>query len=79
MFLGFHCSKTTNRFPRKIQTRFDLMEMHGGFDQVPPDEQHQGKHMGHWVSLVVSGRLRQETRPVLVSLARLVGTCAIRR
>jgi hypothetical protein len=79
MFLGFHCSKTTNRFPRKIQTRFDLMEMHGGFDQVPPDEQHQGKHMGHVVSLVGSGRLRQENRLLEASLAVLACTCANRQ
>lgn len=79
MFLGFHCSKTTNRFPRKIQTRFDLMEMHGGFDQVPPDEQHQGKHMDHVVSLVGSGRPRLENPLPLASHAVPDGTCATRR
>lgn len=69
MFLGFHCSIATNRFPRKIQARFDLMEMHGGFDQVSPDEQHQGKHMDHVVSLVGSESLRQENPLPLANLA----------
>lgn len=78
MFLKLQCSKATNRFPRKIQARFDLVEMHGGFDWVSPNEQHQGKHMGHVVSLEPPERLHLETRPVVVSHARLVCKCATR-
>lgn len=78
MFLGFHCSIAANRLSSIVETRLDFIEMHGGFDQVSPNEQHQGKHMGHWFSLVVSGRLRQENPLPLASLARLVCTCAMR-
>ena len=78
MFLGFYCSISANRLSSIVETRFDLIEMHGGFDQVSPNEQHQGKHMVHWVSLVVSGRLRQENPLPLVSPVVPDGTCATR-
>ena len=68
MFLGFHCSIAANRLSSIVETRFDLIEMHGGFDQVSPNEQHQGKHMGHVVSLVGSERSRQENPTVLAGL-----------
>ena len=68
MFLKLQCSKAANRLSSIIEARFDLIEMHGGFDWVSPNDQHQGKHMGHVVSLVGSGMSRQENPLPLAGL-----------